>query len=402
MSEAGDILIRNLNAISFSSFGKIIYDGFRQGVDSVYGGNAVVKEMEIREKTARKFVCSADSPVTLDIVHGIAILCVSFMPSNGDIQMFLLDKTVCLNPGVYYCVLAFYDTCQIKSCMLEKCHLKEMAAPREFTPLGIYPRVEVKKIHTLFYQEKEKGFIFKGEKHDFWEFTYVDRGNLYNIVDEKGYMLTQGEAMFYGKGQYHIQWSDAEESICFVTITFDMDFEEASFLTDRKFALDFEMRELISKIIQESGNNSYYSDDLVLCYLKELIIKLVRSEKFENTINRQETQVKFKIENSIVAKCIEYIQNNISRKLSVSDIAKSIPISQSYLSTIFKKHMDMTLVDYMNNYRLEKSKEMIRKGEYNITQIADFLGYASVHYFSTQFKLKYGISPRSYAKSVKR
>ena len=107
-------------------------------------------------------------------------------------------------------------------------------------------------------------------------------------------------------------------------------------------------------------------------------------------------------ENSILAKCIEYIQNNISRKLSVSDIAKSIPISQSYLSTIFKKHMDMTLVDYMNNYRLEKSKEMIRKGEYNITQIADFLGYASVHYFSTQFKLKYGISPRSYAKSVKR
>jgi len=402
MSGAGDILIKNLNAISFSSFGKIIYDGFRRGVDSIYGGNAVVKEMEIREKTAKKFTCSVDSPVVLDIVSGIAILCVSFMPPKGDILMFLLDKTICLNPGVHYCVLALYDTCHIKSAMPEKCLQKEMMAPREFTPLGIYPKVDVKEIYTLFYQEKEKGFIFKGEKHDFWEFTYVDKGTLYNIVDKKGYMLTQGEAMFYGRDQYHVQWSDADESICFVTITFDMDFEEASFLTDRKFSLDFEMRELISKIIQESSNKSYYSDDLVLCYLKELIIKLIRSEKFENTINRQETQVKLKIENSIVAKCIEYIQNNISRKLSVSDIAKSIPISQSYLSTIFKKHMDMTLVDYMNNYRLEKSKELIRKGEYNMTQIADFLGYTSVHYFSSQFKLKYGISPSSYAKSIRR
>jgi AraC-like DNA-binding protein len=396
-----DNMIENLNAISFNKYGNIIYEGFSQGIKSIYHGDVILEEHEIKEKTAGKFLRAEDSPVTLDIVDGIAILCVSLMPSQEEIRMFLLDKAISINPGVYYCVLTLYGRCCIKSAMLEGSRLKELENSREFAPLGIYPKVEINKVHTLFYQEKEKGFIFKGEKHGFWEFTYVDRGSMYNIVDGKGYRLSQGEAMFYGSDQHHIQWSDVDLSVCFVTATFDMEFEEASLLTDKKFILDHEMRELIGKIIAESSNNSYYADDLVICYLKELIIKLVRGEKLESTIDRQETQVRFKIENSIVARCLEYIHNNISRKLSVSDIAKSIPISQSYLSIIFKKHMDMTLVDYINSFRLEKSKELIRSGEYNITQIADLLGYTSVHYFSNQFKLKYGISPRSYAKSIK-
>lgn len=56
---------------------------------------------------------------------------------------------------------------------------------------------------------------------------------------------------------------------------------------------------------------------------------------------------------------------------------------------------------YVNHLKLEKSKELIGKAELNITQISNYLGYSSVHYFSRQFKQKYGMSPSEYSKSLK-
>ena len=43
----------------------------------------------------------------------------------------------------------------------------------------------VKKIYTLHYFEYSKNFIFSGEKHNFWEFLYVDKGEVEIIADDR-------------------------------------------------------------------------------------------------------------------------------------------------------------------------------------------------------------------------
>jgi AraC-like DNA-binding protein len=60
----------------------------------------------------------------------------------------------------------------------------------------------------------------------------------------------------------------------------------------------------------------------------------------------------------------------------------------------------MTIVDYINKYRLEQSKHLLMESNYNITQIADMLGFTSIHYFSRQFKSHFGISPSEYIKTI--
>ena len=51
--------------------------------------------------------------------------------------------------------------------------------------------------------------------------------------------------------------------------------------------------------------------------------------------------------------------------------------------------------------KLGQSKQMIREGQLNFTQIAENLQYSTVHHFSRQFKEKFGITPTEYAKSVR-
>jgi AraC-like DNA-binding protein len=395
-------MIENLNAISFHKYGRVIHEGFSHACSLLEDNSLIIAEKNINTKTIDALEYLTGSGIIIDIVDGIALLFVTITDTVEQGKFFLLDKTVSVNPGVSYNVVSLYGNCTIKCAYMSTTKKNIVSVTPIQGPLGFYPKVDINKVHTLFYQEKEKGFTFKGERHDFWELTYVDKGIMYTKVEDTCYKLNQGELIFYGKGQHHTQWSEAHSSASFVTITFDMYFEEYSFLANKKFVVDYEMRGLIEKIINEKEENSYYADDMIICYLKQLIVKLIRNEKLETTIHQQESGVKNRIENSIISKCIDFIHNNIGSKITVPDVAGSIPISQSYLSAIFKKYMNMTVIDYINSYRLEKGKDLIRSTEYNFTQISELLGYTSLHYFSSQFKLKYGVSLSEYAKSIKR
>ena len=51
--------------------------------------------------------------------------------------------------------------------------------------------------------------------------------------------------------------------------------------------------------------------------------------------------------------------------------------------------------------KISAAKELIRSNEMNFTQIADYLGYTSIHYFSRQFKKLTGMTPSEYSSSIK-
>ena len=99
---------------------------------------------------------------------------------------------------------------------------------------------------------------------------------------------------------------------------------------------------------------------------------------------------------AVVKKMIIYIKKNLTKPLSLSGISSECSISVPYASRIFKKHMNMTVTEYINNEKLYYACELIRNTSMNISEIADYLGYSDVFYFSKLFKKKFGISPSRY------
>ena len=106
-------------------------------------------------------------------------------------------------------------------------------------------------------------------------------------------------------------------------------------------------------------------------------------------------------ENEIIRRAQQYISAHIREKLSVPHVARMVDVSPSYMTALFHKNLQISPAEYIRRMKIQESKQLIREGNMNFTEIAEALHYSTVHHFSRQFKDKFGITPSEYAKSVR-
>ncbi|MGL5314138.1 MAG: helix-turn-helix domain-containing protein, partial [Peptostreptococcaceae bacterium] len=121
-----------------------------------------------------------------------------------------------------------------------------------------------------------------------------------------------------------------------------------------------------------------------------------------NTIESEREEDEYKI-NSKIASCrpeikkvIDYINHNLSKKLSLEILAKLVNMNESYLSRIFKEELAMTISDYIKIVRLEKSRELLKQKDMRIKDVAINIGIQDQLYFSRLFAKKFDMTPSEY------
>lgn len=102
--------------------------------------------------------------------------------------------------------------------------------------------------------------------------------------------------------------------------------------------------------------------------------------------------------NATVYPVIEFIKNNYTKNISVSEMADIIKTSESNLYTVFKKSTNISPIRYLNEYRLSVACELLHHTDNSIKSIAEKVGIPDPFYFSKLFKAKYSISPQQYRK----
>lgn len=91
-----------------------------------------------------------------------------------------------------------------------------------------------------------------------------------------------------------------------------------------------------------------------------------------------------------------YINEHISEKLTLNDVASRFNITPNYLSQLFKKYNDSGFNEYVTMTKIEEAKKLMSEGNMKIYEISDSLGFESSFYFSKVFKKLEGISPKDY------
>lgn len=104
----------------------------------------------------------------------------------------------------------------------------------------------------------------------------------------------------------------------------------------------------------------------------------------------------------IIRQVTEDIRNNYGEKISLSGISAKYHVSEAYFSSMFKKSMGTTLMNYLMGYRIEKAKELMMTTDKKIVDIAELVGYPDIHYFNKVFKKLTGEAPRDYKKKLMR
>jgi AraC-like DNA-binding protein len=103
----------------------------------------------------------------------------------------------------------------------------------------------------------------------------------------------------------------------------------------------------------------------------------------------------------MIKKIISYLKEHVGSNLTVDEIKRYSKLSKTSLNVIFKAKTGYSVMEYFKMLKIEEAKSIVREGQLNFTEIAEKLGYQSIHYFSRQFKNISKMSPSEYAISVK-
>jgi len=95
----------------------------------------------------------------------------------------------------------------------------------------------------------------------------------------------------------------------------------------------------------------------------------------------------------IIVKARKYIEENFRENIDRNDVAAVTFVTPNYLSKLFKNKMNMNLREYINQLRIEEAKRLLISTSMSISEIASFVGYYNISYFSTVFHKLVGVSP---------
>ena len=100
----------------------------------------------------------------------------------------------------------------------------------------------------------------------------------------------------------------------------------------------------------------------------------------------------------LIYRTIQYLKTNYMHKLNLDEIAHHVHISPTYLSRIFKRETGSSLVDFLNQIRIEKSRELLLNPEIRLIEVALQSGFESQSYFNRLFRQETGMTPQEYRK----
>ncbi|MDO4328547.1 MAG: AraC family transcriptional regulator [Lachnospiraceae bacterium] len=103
---------------------------------------------------------------------------------------------------------------------------------------------------------------------------------------------------------------------------------------------------------------------------------------------------------TLIRKCLDYIDFHYNTELSLISLAKMFSVSESYLSTLFKKETGTTLTDFINSTRIRQALILLNTTSLPVGEVAARCGFLDSNYFSRIFKKQLGLSPREYRASI--
>lgn len=283
----------------------------------------------------------------------------------------------------------------------------------DFTPFELQKPLEICRLYSVHYFEYTSDYAFAGERHDFWELLYVDKGTIHVERDGEGLDLSRGEMIFHAPGEFHALRANGVVAPNLIVVSFPCRSSAMAFFRGRVTSVGAEERLLLAKIVGESRavfaaplddphcntlvrreNAPFGSEQLLAAALEELLIRLVR--RADALAVRKPRQAQERI-----GDIIAYLDRRLDQPLSLQQICRDNLVGRAQLERYFHEQTGGGVIEYFNQMKIRAAREMIREGRLNFTQIAAKLGFQSVHYFSRRFRLTTGMSPSEYAESVK-
>ncbi len=185
----------------------------------------------------------------------------------------------------------------------------------------------------------------------------------------------------------HFDWRQWEQYHRTVTL------KEIGYLED---GLKRDLKHLFDRMRFDTGH-SELDREIANSRLMTILLLIYRG-----VANRNDPQIKVedlsgkKRRQRLVTEAKRYIDKHYSEPVQLMDIAAYLHVSPFYLSRIFARESDFSLVEYLTEVRMNAAKQLLTDGRYIVADIAEMVGYQDSNYFSKVFRKHVGCAPSKY------
>ena len=268
---------------------------------------------------------------------------------------------------------------------------------------NIYERLEFKNAEVPFilhnFTFMQGSSLGRCNWHDSLELLYVIEGNAIVTYDSERIPVTKGEIVIVNSNVLHDIY--AKTDIHFYCLILDRKFCVLNYLDTttvffNKHINDKEICSLLEQFVCEFYNYEFVSRSQLLRSTALRLLAILKANHTVKNLNSENTNTTaVEIKNTL-----SYIHTHYQEKLTLDTVASVVGLSKYYLAHEFRKHVGVTIIDYINHIRCENAKRMLQENQMSIAEISTSCGYPNPPYFTKIFSRNTGMRPNEYRKRM--
>ena len=253
-------------------------------------------------------------------------------------------------------------------------------------------------IYTAFERHYDYDYVFRGERHNFWELVLVVDGQIGVTAENDILTLTKGQAFLHKPMEFHKLWNVENCQTTIIVFSFAADnmpecssrlFElkdisvAQNVLWRIRSSFDFHVRNVVG-VKPDCETKS----QIALKYLETFILDTLTRQSNPEEITQSRSMKNY-------ANIISVLEKNIHNNLSVPELAEICNMSEINLKQTFSRYAGMGVKNYFNRLKINAAIPMLQAGS-TVQEVSDAFGFSSQNYFCTVFKRITGHAPSFY------
>ena len=241
---------------------------------------------------------------------------------------------------------------------------------------------------------------------DYWEFTLITEGVLENHIQNRVEKIPANTLFFHTTKDEHFLRKASHKNLRYINIlvrethlmklldVISPTFKEKLLTGPRAYAVPMELvaktDDILHKItlLPSQRFKPFYNDSLSSAFLQ--LLQYLFTLQIEFLPEMSEKKLHW------LQLLKEVMQQPNSQKYTVKDLCEKLNYSRMQLNRLFNEHLNTSPHQYLLDFKLSYAQNLLRNSELKLADIAVAVGYTTLSQFNSNFKKKFGLTPKEY------
>ena len=270
---------------------------------------------------------------------------------------------------------------------------------------------EIQRLETVRFLEFSVEDVEIGDTTDFWEFLYVDTGEVMLGLNGVDSLLKQGDiCLCKPDTRYSLQGTEKPARVFSVAFACDSAYMRVfcgkqgmlpaelvhhlpPLMQDAYQSFELPVQGLPKKPFAAKSDAAFGGEQSFVNRMELFLIDLARKEISPHVVPLVSKAL---LKDELVERIITILEENVYHRLTMKRIVEDMNYSETYIARRFKAVCGQSIMSYYLQLRIHESQRLIRETEKNFTEIAGMLGFSDSQHFTKTFKRITGITPTAY------